>query len=294
MNAAACPDHPAAVAPVPPWHAELRLRFARQQAQTRAIERIHRGPLRVQRMLYPQGPDCCHALLLHPPGGIAGGDQLRIEVALDAQAHALLTTPGAGKWYRSVYAEARQRVALRLENDACLEWLPQETLLFDGARARQEMQVRLNGSARWLGWDIVQLGRLAAGESWSQGHWAQRMQIFRGPQEIWREQADFEADAGIRRSPLGLAGHPVFATLWIAGPRLTAEPESALDAVRAVPAGPATLAAASWLQAPAELLVVRVLGQDCSEVRSLCERMWHTMRPWICDLPAQRPRIWNT
>ena len=283
-----------AAGPVPAWHAELRLRFEIRNGQTRAAERRHSGPLRIQKLLYPQGPSCCHALLLHPPGGIAGGDQLRLDIRLGDRAHALLTTPGAGKWYRSVYAEALQTIHLELEGRSCLEWLPQETLLFQGARARQRLKVSLDRDSRWLGWDIVQLGRLAAGEVWSQGHWAQQIRIQREGQDVWREQAEFEADAGLRHSPLGLAGHAVFATLWICGPRLRDDPEAALTAVRSLAPEAGTLFAATWLQTPAELLVIRVLGQDCSRVRSLCERLWHTMRPWICELPPQRPRIWNT
>lgn len=125
---------------VPAWQAHLQLRFARQGPRSVAIHKQHHGPLRVQRLLYPEGPACCHVLLLHPPGGIAGGDRLAIEVELQADAHVLLTTPGSGKWYRSVYGRAYQSIRLQVAAGACLEWLPQESLLFDGAHVEQDLQ----------------------------------------------------------------------------------------------------------------------------------------------------------
>ena len=124
------------------WSAHLQLQFARRGEATRAVQRRHRGPLRVQRMLYPEGPACCHALLLHPPGGLAGGDALHIEVTVEQGAHALLTTPGAAKWYRCNRRAARQEIQLRVADGACLEWLPQEAILFDGARAVQVRRSR--------------------------------------------------------------------------------------------------------------------------------------------------------
>ena len=123
----------------------------------------HCGPLRVQKALYPEGEGVCQAIVLHPPSGIAGGDHLLISATVGAGAHAQLTTPGAGKWYRSGGPEASQRLELTVEEGAALEWLPQETIVFDGARARMETRVRLAADSRFIGWDILCLGRAAAG-----------------------------------------------------------------------------------------------------------------------------------
>ena len=97
------------------WQATLRLRFADDHGVTRLVERTHSGPLRVQKPLYPEGDRICHAIVVHPPGGVVGGDTLQIDVEAGAGAHALLTTPGAGKWYRANGKVSRQRVSLRGE-----------------------------------------------------------------------------------------------------------------------------------------------------------------------------------
>src|SRR5205085_6360717 len=95
----------AAVRNVPGWQAELRLRFncdapgPLRPGRTRLVERQHRGPLVVQRPFYPEG-DPCHVYLVHPPGGVVGGDALRIDATVDPGAHALITTPAATKFYR--------------------------------------------------------------------------------------------------------------------------------------------------------------------------------------------------
>lgn len=281
-------------APLPPWHAQLDLRFARQGHATRAVHRSHRGPLRVQRMLYPEGADCCHALLLHPPGGLAGGDVLQIDVALEPHAHALLTTPGAAKWYRCTGPGARQSLRLGVAAGACLEWLPQEAILFDGARASQQCEIDLQPGAAMFGWDIVQLGRLAGGERWRSGHWSQHLALRREGRLAWLERAQLDAADALRDSPLGLAGHPVFASAWATSPMLSADPAAALALARQAAARHALPCGITWLPAPAELLVVRVLGHDGQGVRALLENVWHTLRPCLAARTARRPRIWAT
>ncbi len=282
------------------WPARLELRFARRGDGTAAVLRRHVGPLRVQRMFYPEGPRCCHALLLHPPAGIAGGDRLAIEVVVEAASHALLTTPGATKWYRTGNAdEARQDLTLSVADDACLEWLPQESILFDGARAVQWTDISLEPRAAMFGWDIVQLGRLAAGEHWLHGSWRQQLILRRGGKLVWRERAELDAAAAARASVLALAGHDVFATAWACSPRLTTDVAAALAAARATVAAhdleaQGLACGISWLSAPAELLIIRVLAHDAQTLRGLLEALWHTLRPWVAGIPAVRPRIWHT
>lgn len=281
--------------PVAAWSARLELAFARYAGTTRAIHRLHTGPLRVQRMLYPEGDGCCHALLLHPPGGIAGGDRLEIDVQLDAGAQALLTTPGAAKWYRvGDAAPAYQHLQLRVADDACLEWLPQESILFDGAQVVQHCDVTLAPAAAMFGWDIVQLGRLAAGEQWQRGFWQQRLRLERAGRVVWLEQAHLDADDPLRHSPLRLAGHHVFATSWACSPRLSVAHDDALAAARVTAARFGLPCGITWLAAPAELLIIRALGGHGHAVRELLEALWHTLRPWTSGMSPQRPRIWST
>lgn len=289
------PTHADAPALPSSWHAGLDLRFARDAAgATRLAHRRHVGPLRVQRLLYPEGADCAHAVLLHPPGGIAAGDELNIALQLDVGAQVLATTPGSTKWYRSGGLAAQQRVHLRVADAACLEWLPQESVLFDGAHARQYIEIELAPRAAMFGWDIVQLGRLAAGELWRRGHWAQRLALRRDGRLCWVEQGAIDADGALRDSPLALAGHAVSGTAWGSSAALAAGPEQALIAARAAAAQHGLHCGVTWLAAPAEMLLIRALGDSTEAMRALFEQLWHTLRPCIAARPPQRPRLWST
>ncbi len=279
----------------PAWQAWLELDFSRdQRACTHLVRNRHEGPLRVQKLLYPEGADIAHALLLHPPGGLAGGDALDIRFALNQGTAVLATTPGATKWYHGERGRARQTVSLRLDAGACLEWLPQESILFDAADAEQSLQIELHPSARMFGWDIVQFGRIAAGERWLRGCLRQRLQLWRKGRERWREQVALSATDPLRDSPLGLAGHPVMATAWAAAPELRTQVETLLCALRERAASFALPCGISWLGAPSELLLIRVLGPDCAPVRALLEALWAALRPTVIGRNPCPPRIWNT
>ena len=288
----------------PAWQASLQLRFGSAGSRTRPLDSHHDGPLRLQRVLRPPD-DACQALLLHPPGGIAGGDTLDINVHLEPNSEVLLSTPGATKWYRSAGRSARQSVMLHVAGGAALEWLPQESILFNEADAMQSLHVELEPAARMIGWDIVQLGRIAAGEAWTQGRLRQSLRVHRAKQLVWCEEADFLATDTALHSITGLAGRAVFGTLWAASPALSQAPETGLDVVRAalaseglqstpISAQSELCVAATWLPAPAELLLVRALGNDAEAVRQQLERAWAGLRPLTMGRPARRPRIWNT
>ena len=204
------------VSPAPAWHAALHLAFARTGERTVLRDNRHSGPLRVQKALYPEGEGVCQAIVLHPPSGIAGGDHLLISATVGAGAHAQLTTPGAGKWYRSGGPEASQRLELTVEEGAALEWLPQETIVFDGARARMETRVRLAADSRFIGWDILCLGRAAAGERFEHGRFDLLCRVERGGAPIWLERGGFDGADPMLASPAGWAGHGVGGTLLCA------------------------------------------------------------------------------
>lgn len=290
------PDSPAQRRAGPPaWHARLDLGFARHRpACTHLVRNRFEGPLRVQKLLYPEDAGIAHALLLHPPGGLAGGDQLEIALDLTDGAEVLATTPGATKWYHGERGAARQSTTLRLGADACLEWLPQESILFDGAEALQALRIELDPGARMFGWDIVQFGRIAAGEQWLRGRWCQRVQLLRAGRERWREQLALGATDPLRDSPLGLAGHPVMATAWASAPALRDQVDDLLDELRERAAEVALPCGISWLGAPADVLLVRALGHDCAAVRALLESLWALLRPAVAHRNPCQPRIWNT
>jgi urease accessory protein len=205
------------------WHARLSLGFERREASTILARRQHVGPLRVQKALYPEGEAVCHAILLHPPSGIAGGDQLAIEVDVADAAQALLTTPGAGKWYRSAGPLAAQDLHFRLAEAGTLEWLPQETIVFDGARAAMTSRIELTGSARYFGWEVLCLGRRAAGERFTKGVLDLHTRIERDGRPIWLERGRIGGGSPLLDSAAGLAGFSVSGTLLASGATPDAE-----------------------------------------------------------------------
>jgi urease accessory protein len=273
----------------PTWQARLALDFQRRDAATILARREHFGPLRVQKALYPEGEGVCHAIVLHPPSGIAGGDDLTIAVKVDAGAHALLTTPGAGKWYRSAGPWAKQRLDFAVGADAVLEWLPQESIVFDAARADMQSRIELDAAARFIGMDILCLGRRASGEAFAHGALQLDTRVQRGGKPIWLERGRLDGGCGLQASAAGLAGFSVSGTLLVAAPRI--EP-GLLAACRAVPL--LESGAQCGITLLPDLLVARYLGHASEAARHWFFALWQLLRPALIGRDAQMPRIWNT
>ena len=279
------PDHS------PSWHAELHLGFAHDGERTVLRENRHRGPLRVQKALYSEGDAVCQAIVLHPPSGIAGGDHLAIAAEVGAGAWAQLTTPGAGKWYRSGGADAAQRIVFTVGEGATLEWLPQETIIFDGARARMETRVSLAAGSSYIGWDILCLGRAAAGERFENGRFDLFCCIDRDSKPIWFERGGFNGSDAMLHSPAGWVGATVCGTLLCSFPELPQQAAGLLEACRAIlPRDGASHA----LSALPGILVARYLGDSSEAARHWFAALWAVLRPACCGRPAITPRIWNT
>nr|WP_314545967.1 urease accessory protein UreD [uncultured Massilia sp.] len=270
----------------PAWHARLHLGFARTEGVTRLLRREHRGPLRVQKALYPEGPDACHVIVVHPPGGVVGGDRLDIGIDAGIGCHVLATSPGAAKWYRAngrVHEHAsKQTVRLQAASGAAIEWLPQETIFYDDAVVDLDHEVELAPGARYLGSEVLVFGRRASGERFTSGRIRQRTRIRENGRLLWCEQGIL-TPSGIA-SPFGLAGHGVCATFLAVGapvpPALQAalrgaDPQLALSQVKSV-------------------FVARHLGDDGEAARAAMLRVWQTLRPHYLGRPACVPRIWNT
>lgn len=273
------------------WHAELHLGFALAGKRTVLRENRHRGPLRVQKALYPEGDAVCQAILLHPPSGIAGGDHLAISAGIGAGAHAQLTTPGAGKWYRSGGAEASQCITFTVGEGATLEWLPQESIVFDGARARMQTRVSLAADSCYIGWDILCLGRAAAGERFENGRFDLFFRVDRENRPIWLERGGFDGNDPMLSSPAGWAGATVCGTLLCTFPELPQQAANLLEACRKiVPVDGAN----HGLSALPGMVVARYLGDSSEAARLWFADLWGILRPACCGRPAVIPRIWNT
>lgn len=271
------------------WQARLSLGFERRADATILARRSHLGPLRIQKPLYPEGRAICHALVLHPPAGIAGGDDLGIEVAVGAGAHALLTTPGAGKWYGRASRQACQRLRFEVAAGGVLEWLPQESIVFNGALAHMQTQVALADGARYLGWEVLCLGRRASGEQFSSGEIGLETRITREDRPIWLERGLVAGDSRVLHSAAGFAGRSVSATLLAAGAGLD---PALLAACRQV--NPAEGGALHGVTLLPDVLVARYLGHSAEAARSWMVALWSLLRPTLAGREAEEPRIWRT
>ena len=268
----------------PSWHAELELGYGRFGDSTRPVLRRHQGPLRVQKHLYAEGPQVCQHIIVHPPGGIAGGDRLNISARVGEQAWAQLTSPGAAKWYRA-NGPAFQQIDLQIAAGATLEWLPQETIIYAGAQAQLSTRIQLQGDARLCYWDMVALGRPASGERFDSGEFRSRLEILRDNQLLWHERQRIAGNDGLLDSPIGLDGQPVFATLLITG-EIDAD---LLERCRELP----TLVRGDLTQLPC-LLVARCLADEALHARAWLIGLWQLLRPALLGREAVPPRIWNT
>ncbi len=271
------------------WKARLELGFEWRPEEGRTVlaHRRHEGPLRVQKALYPEGPALCQVLMLHPPAGIAGGDALTLQLALGPGSRALVTTPGAGKWYRSKGPLATQLLDFRIEDGAVLEWLPQETILYDQLHGHTETRVQLGADALYVGLDLLCLGRTASGETLRQGRLGMTARIEREGRLLWSEQGAIEGGSRLLHSLAGLRGMPVSGTLLVAGRAISNE---LLDACRAVQ--PA-VGEGAVTRLP-DLLVARYLGPGTEAARAWFVDLWACLRPALTGREAQVPRIWHT
>lgn len=271
------------------WQARLQLGFARRGDATLLTKRQHFGPLRVQKPLYPEGAAVCQVVLLHPPGGLVGGDTLDIGVDLGPASHALITTPGAAKWYGSAGPLASQQLRFDVAAGALLEWLPQENIFFDGARAALHTQIVLAADARFIGWEVHRLGRRASGEHFKRGEMRLHTRIERAGQPLWLERGRVLGDDALLHSPAGFAGMAVSATMMAVGPAVGAD---LLAACRMLPTYETE--ARHAITVLPDLLLARYLGQSPEAARAWFVALWRLLRPALLGRAAVSPRIWST
>ena len=272
------------------WHASLRLHYRRDGAATRAFAE-HHGPLRVLKALYPEDAAVCHHTVLHPPSGIVGGDVLDLSLILEANAHAVLTTPGASRFYRCEGVDATQLVSATLAPESRLEWLPQENIAYSGTRMVNRQTFALAPGAEMMGWDMLALGLPASHAPFAAGCVWQRLEI----SGVWLEQARIDAsDALLLNSPLGLAGHRAMATLWwAAGSSLVPQRVAiALEAARALLAHGGVVAGVT--QVHPQVVVLRALAQQTEPVSQLLRAVRLVWRQTLWGAAAVEPRVWAT
>jgi urease accessory protein len=262
------------------WKAHLSLHCQKDGHRT-VLARKSDGPLVVQKPLYPEGPELCHVIVVHPPGGIVGGDELSLQVKSEERSAALLTTPGAAKWYRSGGPWAKQK--LSFEVDGTVEWLPRETIVFDGALAELECNIDLKDGGRFIAWEVLCLGRTGSGERFDRGEIRIATDVTRNGRRLFFERGRIEGGGSLMRSPVGLGGRTVFGTLLAAG---EIETDLLNECRKRVPQCAVTLLRG--------LLIARYLGDSSEEAMGLFTQLWSQLRPAVCGRPAIEPRIWRT
>ena len=268
------------------WRGELGLALAPRHGRTALVRRRHRGPLVVQSPLYPEG-DVCHLILLHPPGGLVGGDVLDVDVHAAPGSRTLVTTPASGKLYRSAGAACEVRQHVRIEEGAGVEWLPAESIVFDGAVCDAQTRIDLERGSRLLAWEGWVLGRHACNEGFAHGRLRVRLEVRRGGRPLLVERQALDGGGAWLHACAGLAGYRACATL-VAHPACA----DTLDLARgAVLRDGAALAAASVVDG---LLVCRVLAHGLVPLRRQLEAWWRSLRPAVAGLEPTPPRIWAT
>jgi len=278
------------------WQGSLSLAYRRDHLRGDArtvLHDRHDGPLRVLASLYPEDAAVCHNVLVHPPGGLVGGDALEIAITAEPGAHALITTPGATRFYRSAGASAVQRLRATLETDARLEWLPLETIAYSGCIAENRMRFELAPGAEMIGWDLLALGLPASGQPFARGRFTQTVEL----PGRWLEHGVIDAqDQRLLDSPLGWAGQRVLATLWFATGSTMApgRRDALLGAARDAIGADALRANAGATAVHDGVVVLRVLAPRVEPAMALLTRTWSAWREIAWQLSACRPRVWRT
>ena len=272
------------------WQADLELNYTRS-AQRVVLRHQHSGPLRVLQSLYPEGDSVCHTVLVHPPGGLVGGDTLDIRVHAGANSHALITTPGATRFYRSSGATALQRCHIRLDAGARLEWLPLEALCYNECQAENRLLMEVAPGAELMGWDLTALGLPQANLPFVRGIFSQHIEV----PGVWLERARIDAsDQRLLHSPAGLGGHHCVASLFLVSGSAPerGQLERALELARSVISSQAGMLFAGATSPDPRVVVVRVLTPLVEPAMLLLRAVRNAWRTELWKMPASNPRLW--
>ena len=274
------------------WQAKLRLDYSLERQRTVA-RYAHDGPLRILQSLYPEGDAVCHSVLIHPPGGLVGGDTLALDIRVGAGAHGLITTPGATRFYRSLGPSAVQSTQISLSDQARLEWLPLENLCHNDCRAENRLTLDLAPGSEVLGWDITALGLPHAQQAFERGSFLQHLEA----PGVWLERGEMRAtDQRLMQGPAGLAGQACLGTLFfVTGSPIDRQRRSAaLELAQSLLQTHALRARAGVTSPNERVLVVRVLAPLVEPVGELLRQLWAGWRQVLWQLSCARPRIWAT
>ena len=288
------------------WLASLFLEFAIKSNVSQLVKTSRRGPLNVQKAFYPEGKDCAHVYLLHPPAGIVSGDELNIEVCIQDSAHALITTPGANRFYRArtnlAIGDSKQTQISNINvlGKGICENFPLETIVYEGADAINQLDLKLSSQAHYIGWDISCLGLPAAGQPFKKGRFTQLNRVFIDGKLNFHDRINLTPNNNVCAHVAGLNNHSVFATMLAHAPKVRInvnEKSQLVDRLREQIAHtdgidkPSQKVSVTYIR---DLLVVRYLGDHAEECKAIFTSIWKTIRPIYIQKEANVPRIWIT
>ena len=278
------------------WDASLRLEFTKSDQSSKTIlsRRDHVGPLLIQKSLYPEGDEVCHAVILHPPAGIAGGDHLKIDIKTYANAKAVITTPGATKWYKSNGHLSSQETRLSIAAGSHLDFLPQENIYFNSSNAYNFIHIQLEEDSTMIGWDIAQLGRTASGEIWSDAHLRNELQLSMNHRQYWIESSVLDSDDVSISSMAKLGSYSVMGTMWFCGYRVS---EELLESVRDSLLWSDTLrVGATRINLPQKngLMIIRAVSSEVEYLKDCFINLWLRHRLEVSGIVPLPLRLWKT
>jgi len=268
------------------WHGKLNLVYADFLGTTVLIHNSHQAPLKVQRPFYPEGQKVCHSVILHTAGGVVGGDRMTLNFHLQPNTQALITTAAASKIYRSNGTQAKQSINIQVDAGACLEWFPQETIVFNGAIYRQDLRVELATKASYLGWEITRFGRSARGEKFVQGEWRNHTEIWQQGKPLWIDRQWLPGSEEVFHSPHGLAGQPITGSLVWVGSSVSAE---IVEKARSRWNGGGEVGVTRLENG----FLCRYRGCSTSEVRNWFIDVWQLLRMSFLNRGNCIPRVWQ-
>jgi urease accessory protein len=276
------------------WRAKFSGEFISVNGHTRMGRTEHFGPLRVQRPFHPEGPGCLHLYLLHPPGGLVGGDKLSINIHAQPNAHVLVTTPSAGKIYRNISGiKQGQHVDITIADQSIVEYLPQENILFDQADGELITRVNITGNGLYIGWEITCLGRLESNEKFESGGLYQSLQIAKDSKPLFSDRLVLTAPSAIQKGIAGFQEKSVFGTFVITCDVVTREIESQLHEWQEQVNQAIAPAYVAITQKPG-VFIARFLGDKAEQARDTFEGLWYFVRLHTIDKTACAPIIWRT
>lgn len=278
------------------WLASLRLDFEKSLVNSKTILRnkSHYGPLLVQKTLYPENNDVCHAVILHPPAGIAGGDHLNIQIQQAKDTQVVITNPGATKWYKANGLTSSQSITIALEDGAYLDFLPQENIFFDHTNAHTDLKMNLTNTSSMIGWDISQFGRGVAGETWKSSNYHSEIQFYLNDRLMWVENNQITSPGSNNPAQCLLDQKRVMGVMWLSSQNAS---QDVLEAIsETLPWTDQLRCGATKIELSSDygIILIRGISDEVEAIKNCFIDIWLRHRFTISGIDAKELRLWKT